>query len=30
VYARATGLTTNDVVFERADGLEALALEKLL
>jgi len=30
VHARATGLITNDPVFERVEGLEALVLEGLL
>lgn len=30
VHARATGLITNDPVFERVEGLDALVLERLL
>ena len=30
VHARATGLITNDPVFERVEGLEALVLDRLL
>ena len=30
VHARATGLITNDQVFERVEGLEALVLEGLV
>jgi hypothetical protein len=29
-HARATGLITNDPVFQRVEGREALVLEKLL
>jgi uncharacterized protein len=30
VHARATGLITNDAVFERVEGVESLVLEQLL
>jgi hypothetical protein len=30
VHAQATGLITNDPVFERVDGLEALVLDQLV
>ena len=30
LHARATGLITNDPVFERVDGLEAMVLDRLL